>query len=47
MQEVVRNKILKLLYNGIIYSIFNSQWVSPVHDTSKKSSFIVVENENN
>ena len=31
MQEVVRAKILKLLDNGIIYPISNSQWVSPIH----------------
>jgi len=32
MQEVVRAEIVKLLDNGIIYPIFDSQWVSPVCD---------------
>ena len=36
---------MKLLDNGIIYPIFDSQWVSPVHVVPKKSSFTVVEND--
>jgi len=31
MQEVVQAEIVKLLDNEIIYPIFDSQWVSPVH----------------
>jgi len=46
MQEAVRVEIVKLLDNGIIYPIFDSQWVSPVHAVSKKSDFIMVENDN-
>ena len=46
MQDVVRAEILKLLENGIIYLIFNSQWVTPIHAVPKKSDFTVVENEN-
>ena len=46
MQEVVRTEILKLLDNGIIYLISDSQWVSYVHAVMKKSGFTVVENEN-
>jgi len=46
MQEVVRDEIVKLLDNGIIYSIFDSQWVNPVHAVPKKTGFTVVENEN-
>ena len=34
MQEAVRAEILKLLDNGIIYPISDSQWVSPVHALS-------------
>jgi len=45
MQEAVRGKILKLLDNGIIYLISDSQWVSPVHAVPKKAGFTVVENE--
>ena len=45
MQEAVCAKILKLLDNRIIYPIFDSQWVSPVHVVPKKFSFTVVEND--
>ena len=44
MQEAVQAKILKLIDNRIIYSISDSQWVSPVHAVPKKASFTVVEN---
>ena len=37
MQEVVHAEIMKLLDNGIIYSISDSQWVSPV--SSKEIRF--------
>ena len=45
MQEAVRAKIVKLLDNGIIYPIFDSQWISPVHVVPKNSGFTVVEND--
>ena len=45
MQEVIRAEILKLVDNGIIYLISDSQWVSPVHAVPKKAGFIVVEND--
>ena len=45
MQEEVKAKNLKLLDNGIIYPIFDSQWVSSVHVVPKKAGFMVVENE--
>ena len=45
MQEGVRAEILKLLDNGIIYPISDSQWVSPVHAVPKKAEFTVVEND--
>ena len=45
MQEAVKEEILKLLDNGIIYPISDSQWVSPVHVVPKKTGFTVVENE--
>ena len=44
MQEAVRAEILKLLDNGIIYPISDSQWVSLVHAVPKKAGFTVVEN---
>ena len=46
MQEVVHAEIVKLLDNGIIYPISDSQWVSLVHAVLKKSDFTVLENEN-
>ena len=46
MQEAVRAEIVKLLDNEIIYSISDSQWVSPIHAVPKKSDFIMVENKN-
>ena len=45
MQEAVRAEILKLLDNGIIYPISDSQWVSPVQAVPKKAGFTVVEND--
>jgi len=45
LQEVVHAEIVKLLDNGIIYPISDSQWVSPVYAVLKKSGFTVVENE--
>jgi len=45
MQEAVQAEIVKLLDNRIIYHIFDSQWVSPVHVVLKKSGFTVVEND--
>jgi len=38
---------LKLLKAGIIYSIFDSTLVSPVHIVLKKGGMTVVKNENN
>jgi len=46
MQEAVWAEIIKLLDNGIIYPISDSQWVSPVYAVPKKSDFTVIENEN-
>ena len=47
MKEVVRNVILKLLEVGIIYSIADSRWVSPVHCVPKKGGITVVPNDKN
>ena len=45
MQEAVQGEIMKLLDNGIIYPIFDSQWVSPMHVVPKKFSFTMVKND--
>jgi len=46
MQEAVHAEIVKLLDNGIIYPISDSQWVSPVHVVPKKYGLTMVEIEN-
>ena len=45
MKEVVRKEILKLLEAGIIYSVADSQWISPVHCVPKKGGITVVPND--
>ncbi|RVX07397.1 hypothetical protein CK203_022561 [Vitis vinifera] len=45
MQEVVRNKVLKLLQGGIIYSISDSTWVSPTQVVPKMSRVTMIQNE--
>lgn len=47
LREVVKKKILKLLSTGVIYTISDSPWVSPVHVVSKKGGVTVVTNERN
>ncbi|RDX62745.1 hypothetical protein CR513_58889, partial [Mucuna pruriens] len=42
--DVVKKEVTKLLVVGIIYPIFDSQWVSLVQVVSKKSRTIVVKN---
>nr|GEW09575.1 DNA-directed DNA polymerase [Tanacetum cinerariifolium] len=45
--DVIKNEVLKLLDAGLIYPIFDSPWVSPLHCVPKKGGFTVVENEEN
>ncbi|KAL1536483.1 hypothetical protein AAHA92_29130 [Salvia divinorum] len=47
MREEVMKEILKLLSLGIIYSVPDSEWVSPVHMVPKKSGIQVVTNDKN
>ena len=47
MKEVVRNEILKILEEGIIYPIADSIWESPVHCVPKKGGITVVPNDKN
>ena len=44
---MVRKEVTKLLDNGIIYSISDSKWVSPVQVIPKKGGLTVVRNESN
>nr|GEZ35518.1 reverse transcriptase domain-containing protein [Tanacetum cinerariifolium] len=45
--DVIKKEVEKLLDAGLIYPIFDSPWVSPVHCVPKKGGFTVVENEKN
>jgi hypothetical protein len=47
MQEVVRAEVIKLLDAGIIYPIFDSKWVSPIHVVPKRAGLTVVKNQDN
>jgi hypothetical protein len=47
MKEVVRKEVVKLLDAGLIYPIFDSSWVSPVHVVPKKGGTTVIKNEKN
>ncbi|XP_022849792.1 uncharacterized protein LOC111371857 [Olea europaea var. sylvestris] len=42
MKEVVRAEVIKLLDAGIIYSISDSKWTSPVQVVPKKGGIIVI-----
>ena len=44
MKEIVLKEILKLLEEGIIYPISDSEWVSPIH-VPKKAGITVVKNQ--
>jgi hypothetical protein len=46
MREVVK-KVLKLLKDGVIYPVSNSEWVSPVQVVPKKGGMMVIRNEKN
>ena len=45
--EDLLNEVIKLLDNGIIYSISDSKWVSPTQVVPKKSGVTVITNEKN
>jgi hypothetical protein len=47
MKEIVKNKVIKLLDNGIIYPISDSKWVSPTQVVPKKSGVTMITNEKN
>ncbi|GJZ39077.1 reverse transcriptase domain-containing protein [Tanacetum coccineum] len=47
IHEVIKKEVIKLLDAGLIYPIFDSPWVSPVHGVPKKGGMTVVENEDN
>ncbi|GKB02523.1 reverse transcriptase domain-containing protein [Tanacetum coccineum] len=47
IHEVIKNEVIKLLDVGLIYPIFDSPWVSPVHCVPKKGGITVIENDDN
>jgi hypothetical protein len=47
MREVVKKEVLNLLKDGVIYPIFDSEWVSPVQVVLKKGGMMVIRNEKN
>ncbi|GJR44847.1 reverse transcriptase domain-containing protein [Tanacetum coccineum] len=47
IHEVIKKEVIKLLDAGLIYPIFDSSWVSSVHNVPKKGGMTVVENEDN
>nr|GEU43004.1 reverse transcriptase domain-containing protein [Tanacetum cinerariifolium] len=47
IHEVIKKEVIKLLDAGMIYLIFDSPWVGPIHCVPKKGGITVVENENN
>ncbi|GJZ30383.1 reverse transcriptase domain-containing protein, partial [Tanacetum coccineum] len=47
IHEVIKKEVIKLLDTRLIYPIFDSLWVSPVHCVPKKGGMTVIENDNN
>jgi hypothetical protein len=47
MREVVKKEVLKLLKDGVIYPIFDSEWASLVQVVQKKGGMTVICNEKN
>ncbi|GJT23204.1 reverse transcriptase domain-containing protein [Tanacetum coccineum] len=47
IHDVIKKEIEKLLDAGLIYSISDSPWVSPIHCVPKKGGITVVKNDDN
>jgi hypothetical protein len=47
MMEVVKKEVLKLLKDGVIYPISDSEWVSPVQVVPKMGGMTIIHNEKN
>nr|GEX32125.1 DNA-directed DNA polymerase [Tanacetum cinerariifolium] len=45
--DVIKKEVIKLLDGSMIYPIFDSLWVSPIHCVPKKGGMTIVANENN
>nr|GEX59536.1 reverse transcriptase domain-containing protein [Tanacetum cinerariifolium] len=46
VHEVIKKEVIKLLDARMIYPIFDSPWVSPIHCVPKKGGITVVKNKN-
>nr|GEZ01691.1 DNA-directed DNA polymerase [Tanacetum cinerariifolium] len=47
IHDVIKKEVEKLLDAGLIYPIFDSLWVSPVHCVPKKGGMTVIKNDEN
>ncbi|GJZ42631.1 reverse transcriptase domain-containing protein [Tanacetum coccineum] len=47
VQDMVKAEIVKLLDAGLIYSILDSPWISPIYVVPKKGGMTVITNEKN
>nr|GEV63107.1 DNA-directed DNA polymerase [Tanacetum cinerariifolium] len=47
IHDVIKQEVIKLLKSRLVYPIYDSPWVSPVHCVPKKGRFTVVENKEN
>jgi hypothetical protein len=47
MREVVKKEVSKLHKVGVIYHVFDSEWVSPVQVVPKKGGMTIIRNEKN
>nr|GEX85070.1 reverse transcriptase domain-containing protein [Tanacetum cinerariifolium] len=47
IHEVIKKEVIKLLDAGMIYLIYDSPWISPIHCVPIKAEITVVENKNN
>nr|GEY72552.1 reverse transcriptase domain-containing protein [Tanacetum cinerariifolium] len=47
IHEVIKKEVIKLLDADMIYPIYDSPWVSPIHYVPKKGGITIVKNENN
>ncbi|GJX43019.1 reverse transcriptase domain-containing protein [Tanacetum coccineum] len=45
--DVVKKEVIKIFDAGMIYPIYDSPWVSPVHEVPKKGGMTVITNEKN
>nr|GFB46228.1 hypothetical protein [Tanacetum cinerariifolium] len=47
IHDVIKKEVEKLLDDGLIYPIFDSPWVSPIHCVPKKGGMTVIKNDEN